>query len=371
MNTDFQAPQDAVVVIGAGVAGLMTAYLLEQQGHSVLLMDSRDRVGGRVLSDAAHTDAPFVDLGPSWVWPEMNDRLHHWTQALGLALFPQFQRGAALVERQHHQVQRFESSFEQAPSSQRWVGGVGALVNALLARLTRTELLLNAQVHRIRHEPTDQVSVAARMPNGDIERVGARVVVTLPPRLLSAQISWEPALPSALTDRWQRTPTWMAGQAKFVAAYPHAFWREAGLSGYAASHVGPLVEIHDASNASGASAALFGFVGVPAQWRAKMGDAELIQRSVQQLAHLFGPQAAEPSWVQLKDWAQDPHTATAADTLPSNGHPTQPPRQLPAPWQGLAYLGGSEFADDFNGYLEGAVRSAEMVANEMKKETVC
>ncbi|HAT29682.1 MAG TPA: hypothetical protein DCW29_02150, partial [Janthinobacterium sp.] len=151
MNTSFRAPPDAAIVVGAGLAGLLSAYLLEQQGQSVLLMESRDRIGGRVLSAAAHTGTPFVDLGPSWLWPGMNERLSHWTTTLGLKLFPQHQSGAAIMEMQNHNVRRHASTYTQEPPSLRWEGGAVALLNALMARLERTQLLLNAQVTLIRH----------------------------------------------------------------------------------------------------------------------------------------------------------------------------------------------------------------------------
>jgi len=364
----FCAPPDAVIVVGAGLSGLLSAYLLEQQGQSVLLVESRDRVGGRVLSDAAHTVAPFVDLGPSWLWPSLNERLSHWTHALDLMLFPQYQRGAALVEMPNHDIHRYGATFGQEPQSQRLAGGVGALVHALMARLERTQLLLNTAVTHIRHQAEGGVALSVEGPQGVQQWHGAAVIVTLPPRLLAHRIRWAPELPASLTDQWQRSPTWMAGQAKLVAAYDTPFWREAGLSGDASSRVGPLVEIHDACDASGQSAALFGFVGVPAHWRAKMGEAELIERCLQQLVRMFGPQAAQPAWVQLKDWAQDPHTATPADALPVNSHPVPQPRALPAPWAELAFLAGSEFADDFSGYLEGAVRSAEAAVSAWRAQ---
>jgi monoamine oxidase len=51
MNSEFRVPQTAVIVIGYDVAGLFSAYLLEQQGQSVLLVEARDRISGRVLSE--------------------------------------------------------------------------------------------------------------------------------------------------------------------------------------------------------------------------------------------------------------------------------------------------------------------------------
>jgi monoamine oxidase len=360
----FRAPSDAVIVVGAGLAGLLCAYLLEQKGQSVLLIESRDRIGGRVLSDAAKASEPYVDLGPSWVWPSLNPRLSHWTSALNLKLFPQYQRGATVVERKNHPVQHYAASYAQEPESQRLEGGAVALLNALMARLERTQLLLNSSVTRISHQPEGGVAVSVVEPEGEQQFGGTSVIVTLPPRLLADRIRWVPEIPASLSVQWQRAPTWMAGQAKLVVAYKTPFWREAGLSGDGSSQVGPLVEIHDASDSVGQSAALFGFLGIPAKQRVQIGEDELIHHCLQQLVRMFGPQAAQPDWVKIKDWAQDPHTATEADALPVTSHPRPQPRNLPIPWHGLAFLAGSEFADDFNGYLEGAVRSAERAVDE-------
>ncbi|MGN8049085.1 flavin monoamine oxidase family protein [Curtobacterium sp. 22159] len=54
-----------VVVIGAGVAGLTAARLLTDAGRRVVVLEARDRIGGRVHTD--RSDGHAVDLGASWI----------------------------------------------------------------------------------------------------------------------------------------------------------------------------------------------------------------------------------------------------------------------------------------------------------------
>ncbi|WP_245957737.1 FAD-dependent oxidoreductase [Niabella yanshanensis] len=56
----------AVICIGAGLAGLSAAYALKQKGYEVALLESRDRIGGRVFSHQI-TDQLVIELGGEWV----------------------------------------------------------------------------------------------------------------------------------------------------------------------------------------------------------------------------------------------------------------------------------------------------------------
>ena len=62
-----------VVVVGAGIAGLTAARRLQQEGRSVVVLEARDRVGGRTLN---HTfaDGTVVELGGQWVGPTPGPR---------------------------------------------------------------------------------------------------------------------------------------------------------------------------------------------------------------------------------------------------------------------------------------------------------
>lgn len=75
---------ERVVVIGAGMAGLVTARLLHDSGFAITVLEARDRVGGRVWTDS-RVGAP-VDLGGSWVHGVEGNPLALWAGKLGVRL---------------------------------------------------------------------------------------------------------------------------------------------------------------------------------------------------------------------------------------------------------------------------------------------
>jgi monoamine oxidase len=357
-----------IVIVGAGLSGLATAHLLERLGLDSTLVEARDRTGGRILGRAARDGTHHFDLGPAWVWPGVNPRLADLLRTLGLDVFEQHEFGSGLLELPSQPVRRHAAGFAQQPPSMRIVGGTACLIDALRARLGRTRVLLGTRVRGLEAGPGGMLGVELESGGQAGSLVASSVILALPPRLLAATLRWSPELPVELSQYWADAPTWMAGQAKLLALYRTPFWRAAGLSGSAVSRIGPLVEVHDASDAAGRQAALFGFVGVPVPSRRLMGQEALVDAALLQLARLFGAEALSPQAVHLHDWADEAETATPADSLPALAHPAPLSTALPAPWCGRIHLAGSEFAPDFPGYLEGAVRAAELAVHALQAQ---
>ena len=93
-----------MVVVGAGVAGLVAARRLREAGRSVVVLEARDRVGGRTLNDTLA--GVTVEVGGQWVGPTQ-DRINALIDELGLERHLTHDDGDAVVELVEGRVERF------------------------------------------------------------------------------------------------------------------------------------------------------------------------------------------------------------------------------------------------------------------------
>ena len=372
-----------IAIIGGGLSGLYAAFLLEQKGIDYILIEARDRLGGRIAvakSSAGQDDSSQsinhekshngFDLGPSWFWPEYQPQLSSLIEALGLPRFAQFEEGDMMVERGTNELPIRTQGYQSSPPSMRLEGGMTALIDALYARLDAKHIVTGQIVRRL--TKTGQHIEIASEYGSDHINAGQTItyraqhaLLALPPRLAVSNIIFEPALPQDLALEWQKTDTWMAPHAKYVAVYDSPFWRDSGLSGAARSAIGPLTEIHDASLVEG-SGALFGFFGVPAHVRQSVSDDVLKEHCRAQLVRLFGAQAGTPKAEYIKDWSQDAFTATPADASGTGQHtvaPTAKPKT--GIWQNSLTGGASEWSEAFPGYIAGAIDAANRAVQSL------
>ena len=87
---------------GAGSRGLTAGRRLQEAGRSVVVLEARDRVGGRTLNDTIA--GVTVEVGGQWVGPTQ-DRINALIDELGLERYPTYDEGDGVVELAERQGQ--------------------------------------------------------------------------------------------------------------------------------------------------------------------------------------------------------------------------------------------------------------------------
>ena len=370
MNTSQDNQTDSrfpVVVIGSGISGLTAAWQLQSAGLKVALLEARDRIGGRVLTHdnlgtANSRRGAQCDMGPSWFWPGQ-PMIARLLENFGISYHEQFSDGQILFQAPDGSVSQLNEPSPMT-GALRITGGVGRLAEAIAARLVADTIQFQHTVRWIRFADSADgtIEVHSDTPQGANVTLADKIVLAVPPRLAN-QIKIAPTLPSETQQLLERTPTWMAGHAKFFAIYRTPFWREAGLCGTAISHQGPLTEIHDASPDSGDCYSLFGFVGLAPEDRAKLRSEKFIELAKRQLVRLFGSQAGDPASVYYQDWSQEDFTASQNDRVRQTRHP-QYGLTLNSgdQWRDKLHFVSAEMSYRNGGLIEGALEVAHALA---------
>ena len=343
-----------IIIVGAGLSGLYLAWRLQQDKHDVIVLESRNRTGGRILS-ADYNDTCRFDMGPAWLWPHLQPRLQQLLDRLDLKVFKQFTSGELLYEKTPSDIERYSQQSSHSQSS-RIAGGSQSLVDALQSSIADSAIHLDTRVQSIHQQG---LHIDAMRAGKQHVYSADKIVLALPPRITQQQISFDPGHSDQIIEAWRAIPTWMSGHSKMIFIYARPFWREQNLSGEVFSHHGPLTEIYDASPATEEVYALTSFVGLSAQQRMQLDQDELIATCMAQLLRLFGEQSQHVLDIKIKDWSQDKNTATAIDLTSPMQHPHYADDMPRAFWDNSLILAGTEVAREHGGYLEGALESAD------------
>jgi monoamine oxidase len=439
-----------VVVVGAGFAGLAAARELVKLGHDVVVLEGRDRVGGR-SSTATIAGIP-VDLGGTFVGPTQ-DAVVELAKELGCETVPTYIRGKNLIRwrgkvRSYRStiprlsilelldVSRIQWRFERlcrrvpvdapwkAPhaddldskSLDEWLKSVHASAGtrdlmAIMARVTwGCEPDAVSMLHAVRYVkaaggldrmldveggaqqdrfPAGTQQIALRVADelgsrvvlnavvSSIERhsdgtltvttdrgsVDAKAVIIAIPPEHRAGIAFVPDLPPEYGKLAQHWP--QGNLSKAYVAYETPFWRANGCSGEALSDEGPVFITFDVSPSDEGPGILLGFTD--ARSFDPLPPAERREQALAGFKALFGDAALEP--IDYID-----HCWGAEEFAPGGPTAAVPPGSWTTygPWlrktvDGIHWA-GTETADNWCGFLDGAIRSGQRAAAEVHQE---
>ena len=345
-----------IVIIGAGLSGLLTGYRLKKAGIPVKILEARGRAGGRINTVRGLDDIP-LEMGATW-FGNQHQNLKNLLEELSLPGFKQYSAGAVIFEASPLSPSQRIEIPPQDPSF-RIVGGTGKIIHSLLKFFSAEEVHFNEQVGQIFIEE-EQVTIKTK--NSTFS--ASKLICCIPPALLAHTINFNPALPEAFLTEAKRTHTWMQESIKAAVVYKEPFWKDKKISTIV-SNQGPVIEYYDHSDATNSKYALCGFL------HPDCGDLDKEEREekvIIQLKRLLGKEAGEYIGYEETVWQYEKYTNanTGEAFLP---HQNNGSSIFKEPlFGGKVWVSNSETSAVYGGYMEGAVYAANQVAKKITEE---
>lgn len=345
-----------VVIIGAGLSGLLTGYRLKQMGFSITILEARARSGGRINTVKSENDTP-LEMGATWFGPQ-HQNFNNLLEELEIPGFEQYNTGAVIFQASSLSPPQRIQIPPQDPSF-RIVGGTGVLIQKLETFFDEDEIYFKEEVKEILFHK-EQVEVKTN----NRKFMVMKVICCIPPALLVKTINFFPELPESFSKEAKITHTWMQESIKAGLSYETPFWKDRDISTLITNE-GPVIEFYDHSNAAKTKFALCGFLH-PVY--ANLAKEERKEKVVAQLKNLLGEEAGNYLSYEEVVWKNEKFTSidTGEYFLPHQNNGNKIFHD--SLYEDRLWISNSETSEVYGGYMEGAVYSANLVAERIKKE---
>ncbi|MEB8346388.1 FAD-dependent oxidoreductase [Flavobacteriaceae bacterium KMM 6898] len=345
-----------LIIIGAGLTGLTLAYYLKQHNLDFVLIEARDRLGGRIYTKQNPNNPP-IEMGATWISPQ-HTLLLKLLQELGVKTFEQKMGDTAIYEAFSTSPFHLVSLPKSEIPSYRVQQGTQQIIEKLAAKIDNKQIYTSQNIQGIQ-----KVGKTITATSKTHHFKGAIVISTLPPLLFADNIKVSPLLPNDLSEIAKKTHTWMGDSIKIALSYRKKFWKQKHLSGTIFSNVGPISEMYDHSNVEDSHFALKGFLNGAYFGISKEERLKLV---LNQLEKYYGSQVNDFINYEEVVWKNEPYTSTEASgyILPhqNNGNAVYQKGYL----DNTLFLAGTETSPLNGGYMEGAVHSANHIYITLK-----
>lgn len=363
-----------IFIVGAGVAGLSAARTLQQLGYASVILEARDRIGGRIWTDRSW-GVP-LDLGASWIHGREGNPLTKLSDELGLRIQPTSFDRAEFYDPNGRKFDRLErqeltNKFqellylqpEQCPPQdcplehayfnqisnpnlteiqKNWMrSAIASYMGADVTELSWTywndeepfpgdDCLMVEGYDRIANKLAQGLDfrlnqIACRIEYGkdgvaietQRDRFEAKcAIITLPLGVLqSGTVAFDPPLPQHKQDAIRRLG--MGLLDKVALRFPHAFWsKDADFFAYLSNSNSDSPLILNLLPHLNAPVLLAFFGGESARIAEARSQRELVERIRHNLQTLFGSSIPEPTAVQMTRWSADPFACGSYSFIP-------------------------------------------------------
>lgn len=248
------------------------------------------------------------------------------------------------------------ASQSEHPEAELLQGGAGQ-IPLKIAQELKNEVRLNEAVVKISQRETE---VEVTTLKGTYKALFA--VVAMPP-FQAGKISYDPPLPPIKQQISQRFP--MGTLAKLLISYSFPFWREKGLAGIGMGNTEWIELFADSSDPRSGKGVIATFVMGDRYHRwTKLDEKEKKQVVLSDLAKYLGDEALSPETFDIQDWPSNQWVGGGYAGFLPPGVWTRFGEYLTKPCDRI-YWAGTEIAERWAGFFDGAVSTGEAVAHDI------
>lgn len=241
-------------------------------------------------------------------------------------------------------------SIKHSAQETRFQGG-SQILSLKMAQALGDKVSLSTPVRAIRDWNTPVVTLET-----DAGPVRARRVILAMPPSFCNRIAFEPALPAPRAELQRNWPAHSPAR-KTAHVYARPFWRDKGLNGHIMQIGGPVIWAYDNSPADGSLGVITAFV-MQAALPSDSAQAGSVLADI--YGNALGEEARQPLQFHDQDWGREPWNFSCVSAIPP-GFWTRHGEALHPPVGNLIWS-GTETADIWAGYMDGAVRSGHRAA---------